>query len=89
MYGENDWMDVAGGLAAEERLRQARERALARATEEERRRENGAARVIVVPAAGHHLYLDNPDEFNRHMRDELDETRRHTALEKARALRDS
>lgn len=78
MYGENDWMDVAGGLASEEKLKQARALALRQATEEEKRRENGSARVIVVKKAGHHLYLDNPDEFNEVMRRELEETRQHT-----------
>ena len=88
MYGENDWMDVAGGLAAEERLKQARERALAQAAaEQDLRPDNSAARVVVVPAAGHHLYLDNPEEFNRIMHEELEETRRHTLLEKARLRR--
>lgn len=32
MYGENDWMDVAGGLAAEQRLKEERERALREAS---------------------------------------------------------
>ncbi|PHH85999.1 hypothetical protein CDD83_10885 [Cordyceps sp. RAO-2017] len=74
MYGENDWMDVAGGLAAEERLKQASAEALLRGTEEQRRRENGSARVVVVPKAGHHLYLDNPDFFNRVLREEVEAT---------------
>ncbi|RYP26905.1 hypothetical protein DL768_011521 [Monosporascus sp. mg162] len=82
MYGENDWMDVAGGLAAEERLNRVRRKVLQHGTEEEKRRENGSAKVVVIPKAGHHLYLDNPEEFNRHMKEELEETRRHTLRER-------
>lgn len=74
MYGENDWMDVAGGFAVEQKLNDAREKALLNGTEEERERENGQARVIVIPKAGHHLYLDNPDEFNEIMKKEMQET---------------
>ncbi|OLN97564.1 putative cardiolipin-specific deacylase, mitochondrial [Colletotrichum chlorophyti] len=73
VYGENDWMDVAGGFAAEEKLKQARIQALLHGTEEEKRRENGSAKVIIVSKAGHHLYLDNADEFNDYVRKELDE----------------
>lgn len=83
MYGENDWMDVAGGLAAEEKLKQAKALALRNATEEEKRRENGAAKVLIIKKAGHHLYLDNADEFNEAMKAELEETRRHTLMEKS------
>lgn len=87
MYGENDWMDVAGGLAAEEKLRRARERALQNATPDEQARENGSAKVIVVKRAGHHLYLDNPDEFNEYIRKELEETRQQTLKERVEQAR--
>ena len=76
MYGENDWMDVAGGLAAEEKLKQAKSKVLLSATPEEKRRENGSAEVVVIPKAGHHLYLDNPDDFNEVIRSELLKTRK-------------
>ncbi|QPG94917.1 hypothetical protein C2857_007301 [Epichloe festucae Fl1] len=75
MYGENDWMDVAGGLAAEEKLKQAKTRALLHGTDEEKRNENGSVRVVVIPKAGHHLYLDNPDDFNEVLRKEMEETK--------------
>jgi cardiolipin-specific phospholipase len=75
MYGENDWMDVAGGIASEEKLNAAKQKALENATEDERKRENGSAKVLLVPKAGHHLYLDNPDVFNDMIRKELEETR--------------
>ncbi|EEY14916.1 abhydrolase domain-containing protein [Verticillium alfalfae VaMs.102] len=78
MYGENDWMDVAGGLASEEKLKAAKRRALLEGTAEEKRRENGSARVIVVQKAGHHLYLDNADDFNEYIWKEMDETRSHS-----------
>ncbi|KAJ6444590.1 alpha/beta hydrolase [Purpureocillium lavendulum] len=74
MYGENDWMDVAGGLAAAEKLKEARVQALLHGTDAEKRSENGGARVVVVPKAGHHLYLDNPDDFNRVLREEVEAT---------------
>ncbi|KAI1093085.1 alpha/beta-hydrolase [Rostrohypoxylon terebratum] len=82
MYGENDWMDVAGGLAAEEKLKQTKVKILLNGTEEEKRKDNGSAKVIIVSKAGHHLYLDNPNEFNDYIRKELEETRQRTLEEK-------
>jgi cardiolipin-specific phospholipase len=76
MYGENDWMDVAGGISSEEKLNAAKQKALENATAEERKRENGSAKVLLVPKAGHHLYLDNPEVFNDMITKELEETRR-------------
>lgn len=75
MYGENDWMDVAGGYAAEEKVKQRVVKALLHGTEEEKRKEAGSAKVVVVRKAGHHLYLDNPEEFNELVRKEMEETR--------------
>ncbi|KAG8425198.1 hypothetical protein J3458_001928 [Metarhizium acridum] len=75
MYGENDWMDVAGGLAAEEKLKEAKLRALLHGTDEEKRNENGSVKVVVIPKAGHHLYLDNPDDFNSLLTEEMEETK--------------
>lgn len=31
--------------------------------------------MVVVRKAGHHLYLDNPEEFNELVRKEMEETR--------------
>ncbi|KAK0701833.1 Alpha/Beta hydrolase protein [Lasiosphaeria miniovina] len=76
MYGENDWMDVAGGFAAEEKIKQRIVQALIQGTPEEKRRESGSAKVLVVKKAGHHLYLDNPEEFNAFIQKELEETRK-------------
>lgn len=74
MYGENDWMDVAGGYAAEQKLKEEKEQALKTATAEERRQENGSAKVVVIKQAGHHVYLDGWEEFNEVMRGEMEET---------------
>ena len=74
MYGEHDWMDAAGGLAAEEKLKQAKIKALLHGTDEEKRGENGSAKVVMIPKAGHHLYLDNPDFFNNIMKEEMEST---------------
>ncbi|KAF2635529.1 alpha/beta-hydrolase [Massarina eburnea CBS 473.64] len=71
MYGEHDWMDVAGGFAAEEKIKQERLRVLANASEEERSRDRGTAKVVIVPKAGHHVYLDGWEFFNRVMLEEM------------------
>lgn len=68
MYGEIDWMDVAGGYAAEEKLKRRIEDELKNGNGAQ---EKGSAKVVVVRRAGHHLYLDNPDEFNEAVRREL------------------
>lgn len=83
MYGENDWMDVAGGYAAEEKIKQRVVKALLHGTDEEKRRENGSAKVVVVRKAGHHLYLDNPDEFNEVIRQEMEDTRQRGLRQRA------
>jgi len=75
MYGDHDWMDVAGGYAAAEKIKARVVQALLHGSDEEKRRENGSAKVVIVSKAGHHLYLDNADEFNEVMRKELEETR--------------
>ena len=76
MYGENDWMDVAGGFAAEEKMKQERERILATASAEERQQDGGVAKVVIINKAGHHVYLDGWEQFNRVMLEEMDEVRR-------------
>ncbi|XP_014556468.1 hypothetical protein COCVIDRAFT_99838 [Bipolaris victoriae FI3] len=76
MYGENDWMDVAGGFAAEEKMKQERERILAKASPEEKKQDHGIAKVIIINKAGHHVYLDGWEQFNRVMLEEMEEVRR-------------
>jgi cardiolipin-specific phospholipase len=74
MYGDGDWMDVNGGKDAAKKLNERQAEILAHGTEEEKRNENGDASVVVIKKAGHHLYIDNPDHFNRVLRDEMDKT---------------
>ena len=82
MYGENDWMDVAGGYAAERKINEEKAQVLSKATAEEQRLDNGSAKVVIIKRAGHHVYLDNWQEFNDVMRDEMDHvTRRRKELE--------
>ena len=78
MYGENDWMDVAGGFAAEEKLKQEQRRILAAASPEEAARERGEARVIIINKAGHHVYLDGWEQFNRVMLEEMSDVKRRS-----------
>ncbi len=82
MYGENDWMDVAGGYAAKEKLDREKARVLKDASEEEKRRDNGDSKVLIVKKAGHHVYLDGWEEFNEVMRGEMEDVKRRE--EKAR-----
>ena len=76
MYGENDWMDIAGGFAAEQKLKEEKARILQEATDEERRKDNGSAKVTVIKKAGHHVYLDGWEEFNGVMREEMEDVSR-------------
>ena len=78
MYGENDWMDIAGGFAAEQKLKEEKERILKAASAEERKAENGSAKVLIIKKAGHHVYLDGWEEFNEVMREEMEETKRES-----------
>ncbi|KAG8903958.1 hypothetical protein FRB99_002481 [Tulasnella sp. 403] len=59
VYGEEDWMDVAGGYESVSRLRAAG---------------NKHAKTVVIKYAGHHLYLDNPGDTNELLVKELDKT---------------
>ncbi|KAI8941772.1 hypothetical protein NX059_002976 [Plenodomus lindquistii] len=76
MYGENDWMDVAGGFAAEEKIKAERKRVLADASPEEKKRDGGVAKVVIINKAGHHVYLDGWEQFNRVMAEEMEDVRR-------------
>ncbi|KAF2708594.1 alpha/beta hydrolase [Pleomassaria siparia CBS 279.74] len=75
MYGEHDWMDVAGGFASEEKIKQERGRILMNATAEEREKDQGEAKVIIINKAGHHVYLDGWEQFNRVMLEEMEDVR--------------
>ncbi|KAF2849788.1 alpha/beta-hydrolase [Plenodomus tracheiphilus IPT5] len=76
MYGENDWMDVAGGFAAQEKIKQERNRVLADVAAEQRRKDGGEAKVVIINKAGHHVYLDGWEQFNRVMAEEMEDVRR-------------
>ncbi|KAF2472726.1 alpha/beta-hydrolase [Lindgomyces ingoldianus] len=80
MYGENDWMDVAGGFASEEKINQEKARILANATPEERKKDQGEAKVIIIHKAGHHVYLDGWDQFNRVMLEEMADVKRREGV---------
>ena len=84
MYGENDWMDIAGGYAAEQKLKEEKAKALRTATAEEKRNENGSAKVLIVQKAGHHVYLDGWQQFNEIMREEMAETSKETLRKNAK-----
>lgn len=73
MYGENDWMDVAGGYASEEKLKQVKKAAIAALSKEEARKDQGSAKVLIVKGAGHHVYLDGWQEFNEMMKREMED----------------
>ncbi len=73
MYGENDWMDIAGGYAAEQKMEETKEKALQNASPEEKRNDNGSANVMIIKKAGHHVYLDGWEEFNEVMRGEMND----------------
>lgn len=76
MYGENDWMDIAGGYAAEQKMKEEKVRILQTASPSERKEDNGSAKVMVIKKAGHHVYLDGWEEFNEVMREEMAEVSR-------------
>ncbi|KAF3482978.1 abhydrolase domain-containing protein 4 [Arthroderma uncinatum] len=74
MYGEHDWMDVEGGHAAKQKIYEERERVLKDATPEEKLADRGSAKVVVIKQAGHHVYLDGWEEFNKVVMDEMTTT---------------
>lgn len=73
MYGDHDWMDVSGGHAAAARMEEEKKKVLADASPEEQRTDEGSSRVVVVNKAGHHLYLDGWEEFNKVVLAEMEE----------------
>ena len=76
MYGEHDWMDVVGGHAAVEKIKEARDHALVDASAEQKKRDNGVAKVVIINKAGHHVYLDGWDQFNKVMLEEMEDVKR-------------
>jgi cardiolipin-specific phospholipase len=82
MYGEHDWMDVAGGFAAEQKIKDEKERALEGKSKQEWERDQGDAKVTIIRQAGHHVYLDGYKQFNEEVLDEMHDVEKR---EKARA----
>lgn len=76
MYGEYDWMDAAGGYAAKAKIEEEKRRILKNATPEQKQADNGSAKVVIIKKAGHHLYLDGPDEFNQIVLEEMEDVSR-------------
>ena len=76
MYGENDWMDVAGGYAAQQKILEEKRTIMETASAEDRAKDEGDAKVTIIRKAGHHLYLEGWEEFNEKMRGEMQEVSR-------------
>nr|POE94421.1 putative cardiolipin-specific deacylase, mitochondrial [Quercus suber] len=76
MYGDGDWMDVNGGYDAEKLINQEKKKALANASETEKAQENGSVKVSIIRKAGHHLYLEGHDQFNREILEEMRDVER-------------
>lgn len=84
MYGEHDWMDIAGGYAAEQKIKEERDKILKNASAEERAHDQGTAKVFIIKKAGHHVYLDGWEEFNAIMRDEMEDVSKRKQGHQAR-----
>jgi len=73
LFGDKDWMGYPTAQRSVDRwnLCAARWKESAALSPIERRGGGGvvAAKLLIVPEAGHHLYLDNPDFFNRAVAD--------------------
>lgn len=89
MYGSHDWMDCVAGMAAVEKIRatplpEGSKDAGYIGGEEWRGNsassKGGEAKVLFVNNAGHHLYLDNADQFNSFILDELKDVETRAAF---------
>ena len=78
LYGDHDWMDVKGGFDAKEKVDEETRAAIEGLSLQEQAKDNGSARVVLIENAGHHLYLDNPDEFNRIIEEEMEGVERRS-----------
>lgn len=92
MYGEKDWMDVAGGFAAEEKIRTTPIRQEGTGPRNayiggpewrgDKPGEGGETKVLIVRNAGHHLYLEGRDEFNSMVVNEMHDVEKRERLRK-------
>jgi len=82
MYGENDWMDVAGGFAAEQKMKEEKAKYLEGKSKQEKERDQGDAKVTIIRKAGHHVYLDGYKQFNEEMLDEMEDVERRERIRK-------
>lgn len=80
MYGDHDWMDVAGGFAAEQKLKEEKELALKGKSRQDREIDQGDAKVTIIKEAGHHLYLDGYKQFNDEILGEMHDVERRQQL---------
>lgn len=71
LYGDKDWMDKEGGWNSEEKINAEKKKALSNASDREKLLENGDAKTKVIRNAGHHVYLDGYEEFNRVIIEEM------------------
>lgn len=71
MYGEHDWMSIEGGHAAAEKMKAESKKAMANASAQEAQKENGSVKVVMIPKAGHHVYLDGWEFFNKEILAEM------------------
>nr|POE85403.1 putative cardiolipin-specific deacylase, mitochondrial [Quercus suber] len=76
MYGDGDWMDANGGYDAEKLINQEKKKALTNASDKEKAHENGSVKVSIIKKAGHHLYLEGHDQFNREILEEMRDVER-------------
>ena len=76
LYGDKDWMDKEGGWNSEDKIRQAKKAAMKEATGREKELENGDAKTRIIKNAGHHVYLDGWEEFNRVIGEEMGDVER-------------
>ncbi|KAL2848094.1 Alpha/Beta hydrolase protein [Aspergillus pseudoustus] len=73
LYGDHDWMDYKGGMAAASKMIKEKRRILENATPEEREADNGSAKVVMIKNSGHHVYLDGWEQFNDAVLSEMDD----------------
>lgn len=85
LYGSHDWMDVAGGFAAAEKINAERKKAMNDSSIPEaiKRLDRGWAKVEIINDAGHHLYLEGWKQFNDIISREMSEVAEAEKLRKS------